>query len=140
MTVVVCVSNNGGMLFNKRRQSKDRLLIENLYLLAEGATIYTNVFSSVLFEKSNAAFVAVENPLDKASEGDFVFCENFSLKAYEHKITDLVIYKWNRDYPADTYLDISPEQVGMSLTQTIDFQGSSHEKITREIWSKVPIM
>ena len=136
MRVVVCISDGGGMLFNKRRQSRDVKLIENLSELLEDGLIYTNDFSAPLFEGSALSVLSVSNPLDSATSGDTVFAENLSLKDKEDKISSLVIYKWNRKYPADRYLDVSPEKLGMRLAETLDFVVKSHEKITREIWER----
>lgn len=136
MRVVVCISNGGGMMFNKRRQSRDAELIENLSLLVGDGTVYTNDFSAPLFEGSSLSVLSVSSPLECAGEDDTVFAENISLKEKKDKISSLVIYKWNRRYPSDKYLDVSPEELGMRLADTLDFAGKSHEKITRETWNR----
>ena len=43
------------------------------------------------------------------------------------------MFRWNRDYPADTYFDLSLES-GWTRTETSEFAGSSHETITKEIY------
>ena len=136
MKIVVCVSDGGGLTFNNRRQSKDVKMIENLSNLTEDSIVYTNDFSAPLFEDSTLSVLSVSNPLDSAGKEDYVFAENFALNEKKEEISRLVIYKWNRKYPYDRRLDVSPEEMGMSLVETIDFEGKSHEKITREIWER----
>ncbi len=134
MKIIACLCERGGMLFNKRRQSRDRVLIENLTeYIGEGA-IFVNAFSSALFENSTASCIEVSDPLKSAGEDDYVFIENLSLKGYEGKITEMVIYRWNRSYPADFFLDVKPSDAGLTLRESCDFCGSSHPKITREVY------
>lgn len=136
MTVIVCVCDGGGMLFNNRRLSRDRVLMENLSEFIGDGALYISDFSERLFEKTDLCTIVASDPLDCAEKEDFVFVENLSLAQYKNKIDRLVIYKWNRSYPFDFSLDISPEKEKMTLCESTDFKGSSHEEITREIWKK----
>ena len=136
MTAIVCICDGGGMLFNNRRLSRDRLLMENLSAFIGDGALYISDFSERLFEKSDLCTIVASEPLDCAKKEDFVFVENQSLAQHKDKIERLVIYKWNRSYPFDFSLDISPEKEKMTLTESGDFKGSSHEKITREIWER----
>ena len=49
-------------------------------------------------------------------------------------IESVVLYKWNRVYPADQYftMDLSD----WKLVETAEFAGSSHEKITEESYER----
>ena len=136
MTVIVCISDGGGMTFNKRRQSRDAEIIRDIEGLASDGAFFISDFSESLFSESEISAIAVSEPLACAKGGDIVFIENSGIAEYKEKISRLVIYRWNRKYPADTYLDINPEKEGMSLTASVDFAGKSHEKITREIWER----
>jgi hypothetical protein len=136
VTAIVCVSDEGGILFCKRRLSKDRIVTEDIVRLSAGGVIFVSEYSEPLFSESDASIIAVSNPLKSAGEGDFAFVEDVSLAEYKEKIRELVIYRWNRKYPYDTSLDINPEREGMALCQSSEFKGKSHERITREIWRK----
>jgi hypothetical protein len=57
-----------------------------------------------------------------------------ALQPVEEKIEKLVVFRWNRQYPADQHLDLS--LAGWKLQQTEDFPGKSHEKITEEVYAK----
>ena len=124
MKLIVCLDDKNGMLFNKRRQSRDKILIENVLELCKGETLYTNEYSATLFPEKSVVicedFETVEN--------GYVFAENFMID--EEQIQEIIIYKWNRVYPADKFFNISLD--GWNLAEKVDFAGSSHEKITRE--------
>ncbi len=126
MKLIVCLDDNKGMMFNKRRQSRDRVLIENVLELCKGEKLYVNEYSSKLFpENSVEIFDDIENV-----GNEYCFAENFTVN--EENVEEIIVYKWNRLYPADAYFNI--DLAGWRLTETVDFEGSSHEKITREIY------
>lgn len=134
MTVIVCLSDGGGMTFNKRRQSRDAAVIGNIERLVCDGALFISDFSLGLFSESSISVIAATNPVDAADTGDFVFLEDRGVGEYKAKMERLVIYRWNRRYPSDFKFDISPEAEGMKLLEETEFPGNSHEKITREIW------
>lgn len=137
MKIIVCVDDNNGMMFNKRRQSRDRVLIQDIIANLDGSNLLIAPYSEKLFEDSDIdAFFISDFILDEAEPDDFCFIENKALKKYASKINELIIYHWNRKYPADTYLDIDPTSLGMKLIATTEFVGSSHDKITKELYRK----
>ena len=136
MKIIACLCTKGGLLFNNRRQSRDRVLMQNLSEYVADGAIFINDFSSSLFLNTDMSAIEVSSPLDAAGENDYVFVENLTLSGYESKINEMVIYRWNRDYPADFRLDIKPLDIGLSLVESSEFKGSSHDRITREIYRK----
>ena len=46
------------------------------------------------------------------------------------------MYRWNRVYPADTYFDIDLVKEGFVLRDTRELEGNSHEKITKETFTR----
>ncbi len=129
MNVAVCIDDNGGMLFNSRRQSRDRILIEDFLGTAENSKVFIRSFSEKLFTEMNVS--VNDNCLLEAEENDFCFIEDEDILPHSAKIRKLIVYKWNRVYPADFYFEM-PE--GFTLAEVSEFQGSSHEKITKEIY------
>ena len=128
MKLIVCLDDNNGMMFNKRRQSRDRVLIENMLELCKGEKLYTNEYSAKLFpENTVEMFESIDN-----IESGYCFAEDFTVN--EEKVEEIVVYKWNRHYPADIYFNIDLNN--WNLSETMDFEGSSHEKITREIYRR----
>ena len=136
MTVIVCIDDRGGMLFMKRRLSRDRELTADIAKTVNDGILYISDFSEALFSESDVSVMSVSNPLVCADEEDFVFVENLSLKNAVPRIKRLIIYKWNQKYPFDFSLDINPLECGFSLKESIDFKGYSHDKITKEIYEK----
>lgn len=136
MTVFVCIDDRGGMLFNKRRQSRDSKVIEDVVRTVGDGVLYISDFSELLFSESDASVISVPNPLDSASEEGFVFVENFNLAEYLDKIDRLIIYKWNRKYPYDFQLDVDPSAAGFKMKSKREFVGTSHDNITREDYAK----
>ena len=140
MTFAVCVDDRGGMLFNNRRQSRDRAVVADLLALAEGEgkRLCVSGFSQKLFEGIEGVEPLVK-VLDRfpedAGEGDICFAENISLAPWEDRAERLVIYRWNRAYPGDLFFDIRTE-APWRLVSVEEFEGYSHEKITKEIYVK----
>ena len=131
MTVFVCIDDRGGMLFNHRRQSRDREQIADmLHIVGEGR-LFCHPYSAPLLAEHGANPISDENFLALAREGDFCFVENVPLLPHAEKISTLFLYRWNRTYPRDVLLDL-PIPGTLRLTETVEFSGYSHEKITRE--------
>ena len=146
MKVIVCVDDGNGMLFNKRRQSQDRVLRDVVQKMTAGQKLWMNAYSARQFQEGSqtgenvtgvsetAALIVAEDFLRQAGENDFCFVENEKLLPYSDRITEVVVYRWNRSYPGDFHLDLDLKQ--WRLVQTTEFAGYSHEKITKEIYRK----
>ena len=133
MRVALCLDDNCGMMFNSRRQSRDRVLIADLLCDAEkNERIYITPYSSSLFDPNDSRIIVCEQPLSLAGDSDLCFIENMSVSPYASKINEIIIYRWNRHYPADLYFDF--DMNGYEKISVSEFAGSSHEKITKEIW------
>lgn len=130
MTVIVCLDERNGLLFNGRRQSRDRLVIADILSTVRGRRLLAAPFSAPLFA---AAELLVDNAfLSLAGAEDFCFVEDRPLMPHLDRIDVLIVYRWNRVYPADVYLDLPLET--WRLTETTEFKGHSHEKLTREVY------
>ena len=136
MKVVVCVDDAGGMAFNRRRQSRDRVLCEDIIKNEIEGRFLIAPYSIPLFENYGIPIAASADFLSLANSSDTCFVEDCLLRTRLDKIDKLVIYRWNRRYPADLYLDIFPDRDGFRLIEQTEFTGSSHEKITKEIFEK----
>ena len=137
MILIVCVDDNNGMMFNKRRQSQDRLVREQIINETKGARLWMNHYSYKQFIETVADHIVVDDDLlNKASENDYCFIENISTHQYESKINKIILYKWNRKYPADMHFDITLNEAIWKLDYIEDFKGHSHKKITKEVYIK----
>ena len=132
ITIIVCLDDKNGMMFNGRRQSSDRVLREHIITVTKEDRLWMNEYSAEMFE--NADINIHPKFLMKANKGDFCFVENCFLEKYIQKIEKIIVYRWNKRYPADMYFDISLED--WKLSSSSDFIGNSHEKITEETYIK----
>ena len=127
MILIICLDNNNGMMFNNRRQSRDSTVIKRIEDMSKNSKLWICAYSAPLF--CGKVFVD-EQFQTKAKEGEYCFAENTepNLDSAEK----IIIYKWNRTYPADMYFDADlKEYECISIT---DFKGTSHEKITELIY------
>lgn len=87
MIIMICLDDRGGMLFNKRRQSQDVLLRQQILTETAGGRLWMNSYSAKQFAEESAANIVVDEAfMDKARPGDFCFIENVAPSAYEDKI------------------------------------------------------
>ena len=136
MKVILCLDDRGGMMFNHRRQSRDREVIGNILDMVGDGVLWMAPYSRMLFSESVAALRVEENFLNLAEASDFCFVEDRALLPYGDRIEEMILYRWNRRYPYDMKLDMEPLSNGFSLQNTTEFAGFSHEKITKEIYKK----
>lgn len=133
MIIAVCVDNNLGMLFNNRRQSRDKYLLARLVEKAGQNKLWINNFSQGLFAEINCEHLTVAHDfLHQAQQGEYCFVENVISEIEPDKIKKIILYKWNRDYPADSYF--TWPSGNWQLVSSEDFAGFSHEKITEEVY------
>lgn len=133
MKVIVCIDDEGGMLFNGRRQSRDPAVVEDIISETQENRLLISPFSEKLFLEKKGVKIC-KNPLARAKKEDFCFIEELPLLPYVDDIDTLIIYKWNRLYPSDKFFDISLTDCGFKLCEASEFEGVSHEKITKEIY------
>ena len=135
MILIVCLDDKGGMAFNRRRQSKDRVLREQILALTEGRPLWMNSYSSLQFEDAPNIRVD-EDFLEKAGQGEYCFAEFPPLAPYAGKVERILAARWNRVYPADAKLDIPLKEGLWNLAEQREFPGSSHETITLEVYKR----
>ena len=135
MKVILCLDDNNGMVFNNRRQSRDEKVIEKILDITKKNRLWLNKYSYSLFEIFNASNVNVDDLfLSETPMGEYCFVENSELANYEKWIEEIIVFRWNRDYPYDKELDIDLSK--WKLINSLEFEGNSHKKITMEVYSK----
>lgn len=134
MIAVVCVDDGNGMMFNGRRQSRDRIVTECIVSLAAGKPLWMNGYTAGLFEGMDVQKQVREDFLLAAGTGEVCVVEDRGLSPVLERLERLIIFRWNRKYPADFYLDVDLK--GWKLIKAEEFPGNSHEKITQEIYVK----
>jgi len=134
MIAVICIDDRGGMLFNRRRQSQDRLLRADLLAEAAGRPLWMNGYSLRQFPSPPPNLRPAEDFLDRAGPGELCFVETVDPAPWRERMEGVILYRWNRTYPADLRLTLSLE--GWTLERREEFAGSSHEKITKEVYRR----
>ena len=142
MKIIVCVDNQNGMMFNHRRQSQDRVLRKRILELTGGKKLWMNAYSQKQFlqvngnmskeQEQSGQIQADEAFLEKAGPGEPCFVEDRSVAPFAGRVERVVLYRWDRAYPADLYWDLSLE--GWTLARREEFPGFSHEIITKEVY------
>ena len=127
MTIYVCLDDRNGMLFNKRRQSRDIKVLEDIRKSADVLTI--DPFSEKLIREAEIPYVMAQEVLPEEAHF-FLECRKASelLPAAEK----VIIYRWNRHYPADFRFDGDLSSFTREATE--EFPGKSHERITKEVY------
>ncbi len=132
MILYVCLDDRNGMLFNHRRQSRDAAVLEDLRRCA--VPLYIDRFSEKLMASAGIPCEIAPEDLSLLPGNAHFFLENRTPARVLPLVSSLVLYRWNRHYPADVCWDIDLAAAGFRLTQTRDFPGKSHETITREVY------
>ena len=135
ISVALCVDDENGMMFRGRRQSRDRVLIADFMRDHEGETVCISPYSKLLFGDFPQVTVC-DSHLECCPNGGACFVEASSLAEWADVIGCITVYRWNRLYPADLYFEADILKKGFSLISTTEFEGSSHEKITKEVYQK----
>ena len=131
MHLILCVDDRNGLCFGGRRQSQDRLLREDLLSMTRGVPLWMAPYSARQFESLPENVRVAENFMEEAGAGEYCFCE---LQLPQSNVESITVYRWNRHYPSDLALPDSWLQC-RSLTERKEFPGSSHEIITREVYT-----
>ena len=128
MTIILCLDDKNGLSFNNRRQSRDKILIENII---QNDSVYILEHSACLFAEHSV------NKMNNVSD-----LPNDAL--YFHEITDpkniidqfdtVIIYRWNRHYPSDVKFEFTMNNYKKIYEE--EFVGFSHDKITKEVYEK----
>ena len=132
MKFIVCVDDRGGVLFNHRRVSSDRLVISNIMAYIGEAPLYVSEYSHKLFPDSEQLRLLTD--LSAVEADAYVFLEDTLPECGLEQAGEVVVYHWNRLYPSDVQLPVSELRKRGSMHSVIEFKGNSHDKITREVY------
>lgn len=135
MKLVICTDSKNGIMFNGRRQSRDRAVCGDILAMLGKALLYTDYYSFHLFEKyGDDRVVCSDNPAASAGREDFCFAEDLNMTEVADTADMLIVYCWNKTYPADRYFDVNTEL--FTLVSETEFKGSSHEKLTKRVYMR----
>ena len=134
MNLILCLDNRNGISFGGKRQSRDRVVCERILAVSNGSLLRMSSYSAKLFPNQENVVVQ-ENFLQFAEAGDYCFAE-LEIRQIPDQVSRIILFKWNRDYPADSYFlhDLSNE--GWNLVANESFSGYSHDLITMEVYER----
>lgn len=134
MKVILTVENRNGMLFNHRRVSRDQKVCERILAYCKGQELWMNAYSGKLFDAFDTkdGIHIAEDFLEQFPA--ICFVEDQDITPWLSRIDTIVLFRWNRDYPADFFFrtDLS----SWTMTSREEFPGKSHDLITMEVYEK----
>ena len=83
MTVIVCLDNANGMMFNHRRQSRDANVVKDILKTINGASLLIAPYSEPLFSQAECSVSISDSFLADADAKDYCFVENTSVNGTE---------------------------------------------------------
>lgn len=131
MQVIITVENRNGMLFNHRRVSRDQKVSERILAYCKEKKLWMNAYSVKLFE-NNPQICVSETFLEQKDA--ICFVEDQDVTPYLPEIDTIILFHWNRDYPADLFFTVDLSE--WNRIHQEEFAGKSHDKITMEVYKK----
>ncbi len=131
MILMVCIDDAGGMMFNHRRQSQDRVLRARLLEIAAQTRLWVTPYTKKQFE-SDAPVRVSDTPWLDAAPGEYYFAEDGEIPA--ECAEQVYLYRWNRAYPGDRHFTADLSALGFVLARSEEFAGYSHECITEQVY------
>lgn len=131
MQVIIPVENRNGMLFNHRRVSRDQKVSERILAYCKEKRLWMNAYSAKLFE-NNPRICVSETFLEQKDA--ICFVEDQDVTPYLPEIDTIILFHWNRDYPADFFFTVDLSE--WNRIHQEEFAGKSHEKITMEVYKR----
>lgn len=135
MIVIVCLDENGGMMFHNRRQSQDKAVTERIREICKGKRLWMNAYSGKLYgSMEDVDIITDEDFAARAGDGELCLMESGSLKSAADKMEGILVFWWNRRYPADLWNDLKLSE--WKKVSVREFAGNSHERITEEFYRR----
>ena len=126
------------MMFNNRRQTKDRIVIQKIKDITKNNFLHLSKYSRHLFQGDDNLIEFgtrwYYGKIIKGEENDYFFIEDSRPKDYECIIHRIILFCWNKTYPADSFFDIDLNNYEQK--EEIEFEGYSHEKISMKIYDR----
>ncbi len=133
MTLILCLDQKDGMLFNKRRQTFDYELLDMICKSFKGK-LFISSFSEKYFGQRSVTVLS--SPLTDAPSESAVFIENEDVTPFIGNIDKIIIYRFGCVYPADTYFTVKPLESGFRLAGRIKFSTEVHKDMFKEIYKR----
>lgn len=136
MKIIVCLDDRNGMLFNKRRQSSDRLVCQRVIELVGDGVLWMNAYSQPLFDGLGGNICVDDAFMMHAGQDDYCFVEDLDVKPYIAGVSEVIIFRWGRIYPSDLRFSAQLLLDGWKQAAVTRFEGNSHDTITQEVYRR----
>lgn len=133
MKLIFCVEKDNGMMFFGKRHSQDRNLRAKLMKIVGDNKLWMSSYSAKQFTDYQTIIVD-DDYMSKAGTDDYCFVENKEYTVVG--VTEIILCNWNRKYPSDKFFSTDLKDSNFKRVSTEDIVGSSHKKITIEIWRR----
>ena len=132
MELMLCLDDRDGLLFNRRRLSRDVEVCRKALQLAGNRPLRMNAYSGKMFQ-ALPGVVEITEALYKYADSEAICFGETDIPAME-QVSRLYVFRWNRVYPSD--VKFSPVAAGFRLTGKEEFKGNSHPMITLEVYER----
>lgn len=133
MKLILCIDKKNGMQFGGRRQSRDSAVCARILEMSENSRLWLNQHSRKLFGENVGHIRVDEDFLSCAGSSEYCFVENSDFLTYLDRVEEIIIFRWERIYPADMHFPV--ELLKNWVKEKTDvFSGSSHDAITLEVY------
>lgn len=132
MKLIVCVDDRYGMMFNHRRQSQDAKVREDMLQIVGNGKLFVSPYTAGQFAETEQEKLYIsEEFLREAGAAEYCFAEAADCLKEVAEPEMIILYGWNRRYPADSYFELNLEEYTLASWNYL--VGISHP----EIWKKV---
>lgn len=132
MTLIFCVDDNFGLMFNKRRQSRDSAVLEDIKNCFAGEKICISQYSEKLFSEASVDYTVCDN----FNQNGIYFVEAQYTSDLLNLADEVILYHWGKVYPADVKFDIALLSADFTLEETTVLKGNSHDEIKKERYTR----
>ncbi len=133
MTLIFCVDDNFGLMFNKRRQSRDSAVLDDIKNCFAGEKILISEYSEKLFNEAGVDYIVCES---FQNQDGIYFIEDKYSPDLLSLANEVILYHWGKVYPADTKFDIELLGADFTLAEQSVFKGTSHNEIKKEVYTR----
>lgn len=133
MTLIFCVDDNFGLMFNKRRQSRDSAVLEDIKNCSANEKICISEYSEKLFNEAEVNYIVCES---FENQDGMCFVEDKYSPDLLSLADEVVLYHWGKVYPADVKFDYELLGTDFTLAETTVFKGTSHNEIKKERYTR----
>ena len=132
MKLIVCIDDRCGVLFNNRRVSFDKEVVKHILEVTADESLMCSKYSAELFPEKNV-YICDDLP-ENLPDMMYYFLEGQNPTLVASRVSELIVYRWNRTYPSDCRFPLDVFSARMRIASRGEFPGNSHDRITWEVY------